>query len=403
MSIPFYGDVELNNNLSIKGNVVGSLTITETTITKYLQIQQPRWNIGQKQYPGLTDHPGSSTTIGWNRVPSGLFVYNDVDADVDQNKISFINKPGGANWFNMLHINGYSPDTIEHAGIMQIAGDFTGRLFFRNGNKNGWYNSPSIIGGWREIIDNNGGQTINGDLTIAQQLQCPEGLKVNNWTQIQDANNYTLHQTMLSTATYNEMTGDLNTKFAGTYGQFTTANTSVQNHFPLYAAGMMHVIHTLSGNPQAPNSNINGANNKGATQIYYPNSGRGFFTRAKPWGWDDFEDWCAHRPHNVLADYVYYKYPGNGDDITVDLTGKIQVGQSVFIQAITEDAGALNYYVTLNLPGSYIGWMCRTVATSDHNKAQYKTYINEAITAGDSFLISGGAPHAFMMYLIRVW
>lgn len=167
MSIPFYGDVELNNNLSVKGNVVGSLTITDTTITQYLQIRKPRTNIGQKQYPGLTDHPGSSAIIGWNRVPSGLFVYTNVDGDTDQNKISFINKPGGANWFNMLHVNGCGPDTLGDAGIMQIAGDFAGRLFFRNGNHHGWYSeSNPTNGGWRELIDSSGGQTIRGSLTL---------------------------------------------------------------------------------------------------------------------------------------------------------------------------------------------------------------------------------------------
>lgn len=323
------------------------------------------------------------TPNAWKTIPSQSLVYTATTNEIDQPD----NKPG----YNVLHINGYGSNSVTTA-ITQIAGRAAGRLYYRNGNVTGWYGSSTdLYNSWRELIDDSGGQVINGS------LQLVGALNISNWNGIKLIDNnggYTLQQSALLTYGDAAYSGDLNSAFAGTYSQGTSANCTLEKHYPLKTAGLCHVIHSISS---SPSSSTSSTNNKGVTQIYYPHTGSGFFTRSKPYGQSTFNNWCVHSPHNILADHIYLYAYDKGT--TKKINGsQVDVGESVSIiclaSAETVDNTKLEF---TNFAGKYIGWWSRTYEGSVGYTGKL---INEAFP--NDFTISQGATHIFMSYFIRV-
>lgn len=397
MSIPFYGSVNISQNLNIDGHLI----IAHSTTTETLQITHPRYNIGSAQYEGLTDKPGNNSVVGWNRIPSGLFTYSGVSGN--QNGCNFINRPGGADWFNLLHINAYGPDTTNAAGVMQIAGDYTGRLFFRNGNHSGWYGDSTVIGGWREIIDSNGGQIINGALTCNGTLTCTriESPNLIYSKQLYDGYSYNLNQYILGTCGISGvLSPDENISTDRSINTITDPGTYVMNRargttangYPYNeACGLLWVVATLSMSPGSATY---------VKQYFAPAYNDKLFVRYTMNGATGWSNWRlilnshptkTHYSQHVSSDaYLSMNGMSKGDDIVVDL-----------LYAGDDGSASVKLYWGSDkseVGGKWSGWY----SNSYNDDAIQRIYLNNAALPTTGFTWSGGATQYFKAHLWRV-
>lgn len=175
MPIPFYGNVEINGSTTINGDITIKdndkiLKVMGKTITHHLQIEHPNYNVRSTiNGTSITDTPQSSQ--GWGKVNTGFFSYKAPQG----NGLTFIKNPSTNRnqSFNFIHINSFGTNDSD-IGITQIGSTWTGpsaetgtgRLYYRVGNETGWFGQQGNNGKWRELIDNYGGQSIDGSLQI---------------------------------------------------------------------------------------------------------------------------------------------------------------------------------------------------------------------------------------------
>lgn len=357
-----------------------------------LKVRQGCLNLGPLTY---NDTPSLE---GWGSVPSAHIM-----CDLELGGLNGLNNPESNTLrYNILHLNGLGDDD-QSTLITQIAAGENGKLYHRTGNKDGWKDWTDELSpeeSWCELIDSRGNQYINGVLVLKDQL------RVSSWANVGIPNGANTETSFLKTYADRAMSQNLNELFAGTYVQTQDKNCTLDNNFPLEKAGLMHVLHTLSTDPFY-NSAL--TNNKGVTQIYYPHSGNGFYTRSKKYNRDSFENWCAHRPHNVLADHVIlisdetdFLDHGTMDNTTFILKAPaIQEGESFFLCAIHDNLK----HIRITLDGSYIGWWARSYNAGSDGVGFNGIFKNMSIT-GKQWMVqdsqNDGNLGIFMLYAIRV-
>lgn len=374
--LPIYSDVDING---------------------YLAVDQARLNISASS---TLDLPRT-----WAKVKGGFLTYNEPSSN--------ITLPNGVDTCNILHINAYGANATE-CGITQIASSHTGHLYYRNGDTTGWWGSSESpkdkAAIWHELIDNNGGQTINGSLTI-------------DWTEFRDKNTgdkisdrcaQLCGVTQLN-KTNDTLTDDLNSLYTphvyvNTKSATITNNDGINSYnYPLNKAGLLTVYNALQYGT-TPEWGMDFPGVRGAIQTYMPHDKNIIARRAIVYHENtevEWQPWHFFTPSTKLADYVEI---GTWNGQTYGAT--MEIGQSCFIFVLVKGENqAFSQSINLRFPigttndvpvygGRFTGWYARTYG-EDWTK-NYTQYNNTAIDGEFNVQITSGATHIFMLYLIRV-
>ena len=325
--------------------------------------------------------PGS-----WGQIETQHIVYTSEPQNVDA--------PSEYYQYNLLHLNGLGTDNTTSSIITQIAGVANGRLYYRNGNQNGWYASgKQFASAWRELIDDNGGQTINGELFV-------EKVQIHN----SQGGYNPLHNLMItSTAFHILRDGDGLTLDGigqgGSYGIFES-KLALGKQAPVNEAGTCILQRLVSQSAIGERATDDGA---GIMQTYYALSSPAFWQRRMAYhypanGTRDWSDWYVFCPTPKNCVINRNSTVGSSSTYTVDGSQyTILIGDCIHVKLYRSASGTGNSYLKFaNMPGTYSGYLFST-----YGYPSFKCAINASINTDDNTKIcfsEGGAHHIEVLY-----
>lgn len=359
--------------------------------TNHLMVGRALQNLEPQVAQGEEAQIDTPLVKAWGKVDTQYIVYTSTPDNLDA--------PDTTHPYNVLHLNGLG-STASSSIITQIAGVSTGRLYYRNGNQVGWYGTTqSSDNSWRELIDNNGGQSIEGSLEV-DTLKFDQIQSDNSLSSIQ-LDGFALCDFILSGCGGSGLLSGANEngskdKNINTYTKpgtylMNVARGTISKGYPLEGAcGLLMVIAPLSSTP----SYSNYVRQYFMTPFSYKTFVR--YTQSGQSGWSTWQLIQDSKPTRHVVDqhisadaFLKMDTMAIGEDIEVDL-----------IYAGDDGTDTVSLYWGTNksaVGGKWSGWYANTYDSS----TTVRTYINNAALPTTGFTWSKGATQCVKAHLWR--